>query len=187
MAREGAVAGTGHEAESNGTLEVDIDLDWLPEPGRTQAPSDRAAAYDAIERCAYHLPPYGCNLVDGDANGPGLIELCRLTPAKPASVPPDTRPDAPMQLLDARPRGTPTGAEPSTEVRKCSANLMAWCERCATGIHIRCANDHAIGHRGDDCIGAYRAKGIAARSLLCLGCWMTHQPYVDESDGDERG
>ena len=62
---------------------------------------------------------------------------------------------------------------------------MIWCERFATGIHIRCANDHAIGHGGDDCIGAYHAKDIAARSLLCLGCWATHQPYADESDEDE--
>ena len=34
-AREGTVAGTGHIAEANVTSEVDIDLDWLPEPGRT--------------------------------------------------------------------------------------------------------------------------------------------------------
>ena len=184
-AREGTVAGTGHEAEASGTLEADIDLGWLPEPGRTQALSGRAAAYDDTGRCAYHSPPYGCTLVDGDADGPGLTELCGLTPAKPASVPPETRPDAPTQLLDARPRSTPTGADASTEVRKRSANLMTWCERCATGIHIRCANDHAIGHGGDDCIGAYRAKDIAARSLLCLDCWTTHRPYVDESDEDE--
>ena len=46
-AREGTVVGTGHVAEANGTLEVDFDLDWLPEPGRTQALSgSRAAAYD---------------------------------------------------------------------------------------------------------------------------------------------
>ena len=187
MAREGTVAGTGHEAEANGTLEADINLGWLPELGRTQALSDRAAAYDDTGRCAYHLSPYGCTLVDGDADEPGLAELCDLTPAKPASVPPETRPDAPTQLLGARPRSTPTGAVPSTEVRKRSANLMTWCEWCTTGIHIRCANGHAIGHGGDDCIGAYRyrAKDIAARSLLCLDCWTTHRPYVDESDEGE--
>ena len=101
-------------------------------------------------------------------------------------MPPETRPDAPTQLLDARPRGTPTGAEPPTEVCKRSANLVTWCGRCATGIiHVRCANDHAIGHGVDGCIGAYRAKDIAARSLLCLGCWTIHRPYVDESDEDE--
>ena len=133
------------------------------------------------------MPPFGCTLVDGDADGPGLIGLCGLKLAKPASVPPKTRPDAPTQLLDARPRDTPTGAEPPTEVRKRSANLVPWCERCATGIHIRCANDHTVGHGGDGCIGAYRAKDIAARYLLCLGCWTTHQPNVDESDEDELG
>ena len=73
----------------------------------------------------------------------------------------------------------------ANEVRRRSANLMTWCERCATGIHIRCANDHAIGHGGDDCIGAYRAKDIAAKSLVCLDCWTTHRPYVDESDEGE--
>ena len=62
---------------------------------------------------------------------------------------------------------------------------MALCERCATGIHIRCANDHAIGYGGDDYTGAYRAKDIAASSLLCFDFWTTHRPYVDESDEDE--
>ena len=33
VAREGAVAGTGHETGANGTLEADIDLGWLPERG----------------------------------------------------------------------------------------------------------------------------------------------------------
>ena len=57
------------------------------------------------------------------------------------------------------------------EVRKRPANLMAWCERCATGMHFRCADDHATGHSGDDHIGNnYCAKDIAAKSLLCHGC-----------------
>ena len=173
---EGTAASIGHAAEANGASEVDIALGWLPESGCTQASlSGRATAYGDIGRCAYHLSPFGCNLVDGDADGPGLIGLCELKPARPTSVPPETRPGAPTQLLDARSRGTPTGAEPSTEVRKRSANLITWCERCATGIHIRCANDHVIGHGGDGCIGAHRAKDIAARSLLCLGCWTTHR------------
>ena len=104
---------------------ADIDLGWLPEPGRTQALSGRAAAYDDTGRCcAYHLPPCGCALVDGDADGPGLTELCGLTPAKPATVPPETRPGAVTQLLGARLRSTPTGADAATEVRKRSANLM---------------------------------------------------------------
>ena len=63
--------------------------------------------------------------------------------------------------------------------------MMAWCERCAIGIHLRCADDHAIGHSGDDHIGNYCAKGIAAKSFLCHDCWPTHKPYVDESDEDE--
>ena len=133
----------------------------------------------------HHTPPYGCTLVDGGADGPGLIEICGLALAEPASVPPETRPDAVTQILGARRMRAAAGADAAVEVRKRPANLMTWCERCATGIHFRCANDHAIGHGGDDCIGAYRAKDIAARSLLCLDCWATHRPYVDESDGDE--
>ena len=43
--REDTVSGIRHEAEASGTLEAGIDLDWLPEPGRTQALSGRAAAY----------------------------------------------------------------------------------------------------------------------------------------------
>ena len=58
---------------------------------------------------------------------------------------------------------------------------MTWCERCATGIHFRCANHHAIRHGGDDCIGSYCAKDIAAKSLLCLGCGATRRPYVNEA------
>ena len=121
---EGTVTGTGHEAKASGTLEADIDLCWLSEPGRTQALSGRAAAYDDTGRCAYHSSPHGCTLVDGDADGPGLTELCGLTPAKPATVPPETRPGAVTQLLGARLRSTPTGADAATEVRKRSANLM---------------------------------------------------------------
>ena len=62
---------------------------------------------------------------------------------------------------------------------------MTWCERCAIGIHFRCADDHAIGHSGDDHIGNYCAKDIAAKSFLCHDCWSTHKPYVDESDEEE--
>ena len=62
---------------------------------------------------------------------------------------------------------------------------MTWCKRCAIGIHFRCADDHAIGHAGDDYIGNYCAKDIAAKSFLCHGCWTTHKPYVGESDEDE--
>ena len=62
---------------------------------------------------------------------------------------------------------------------------MTWCERCAVGIHFHCANDHALEHAGEDCIGYYRAKDIAAKSGLCHDCWSTYKPYVDESDEDE--
>ena len=31
----------------------------------------------------------------------------------------------------------------------------------------------------------YRAKDIAAKSVLCHDCWSTYKPYVDESDEDE--
>ena len=173
--RGGIMTGTGHEADASDTLEAGIDLGWLPEPGRTQELSGRAVAYGDIGRCAYHTPLYGRILVNDDADGPGLIEICGLAPAEPASVPPETRPGAVTQVLGARWMSAATGADAAAEVRNHSANLMTWCERCATGIHFRCANDHAIGHGSDDCIGAYRAKDIAARSLLCLGCWATHR------------
>ena len=62
---------------------------------------------------------------------------------------------------------------------------MTWCERCAIGIHFRCADDHAIGHSGDSHIGNYCAKHIVAKSFLCHDFWTTHKPYVDESDEDE--
>ena len=112
------MTGTGHEADASDTLGAGIDLDWLPEPGRTQALSGREAAYDDIGRCAYHTPPYGCTLVNGDAGGPGLIEIYGLAPAEPASVPPETRPDALTQILGARRMSAATGADAATEVRK---------------------------------------------------------------------
>ena len=62
---------------------------------------------------------------------------------------------------------------------------MAWCERCAIEIHFHYADDHAIGHSGDDHIGNYGAKDISAKSFLCHECWSTHKPYVDESDEKE--
>ena len=62
---------------------------------------------------------------------------------------------------------------------------MAWCGRCAVGIHFYCANDHALEHAEEDCIGNYRAKDIAAKSGLCHDCWSTYKPYVDGSDEDE--
>ena len=133
----------GQVAVTHGAADVDIDLGWLPEPGRTQAMSGRAAAYDDTGRCAYHLSPFGCALVDGNADGPGLIELNGLKPARPTSWSPEMRPGSPTRPPGARPSDTPNGAGPSAEVRKRSANLVTWCERCAIGIRIRCADDHA--------------------------------------------
>ena len=45
--------GTGPATAAHGAADFGIDLDWLPEPGRTQAMSGRAAAYDDTGRCAY--------------------------------------------------------------------------------------------------------------------------------------
>ena len=40
---DGTVAGTEQAAVVHGAADLGIDLDWLPEPGRTQAMSGRAA------------------------------------------------------------------------------------------------------------------------------------------------
>ena len=154
-----------------------IDLEWLPGPGRTRAMSGRAAAYDDTGRCAYHLAPFGCTLVDGDADGPGLVELHGHTSEGQSGETPDVRAGSPTQPTGPRPSDAPNAAEPSAEVRKRSANLMTWCERRSIGIHSRCADDHAIGHSEDDHIGNYRAKDIAAKSFLCHDCWSTYKPH----------
>ena len=182
---DGTVAGTGSAAVAHGAADFGIDLDWLPEPGRTQAMSGRTAAYDDTGRCACHLAPFGGTLVDGDADGPGLIELYGHKSAGQLDGSPDARAGSPTHPTGAWPIDAPNAAEPSAEVRKRSANLMAMCERCAIGIHFRCADDHVIGHSGDDRIGNYSAKDIAAKSFLCHDCWSTHKPYVDESDEEE--
>ena len=51
---DGTAAGTGQAAVAHGAADFGIDLDWLPEPGRTQAMSGRAAAYDET---GLRLPP----------------------------------------------------------------------------------------------------------------------------------
>ena len=104
--RGGMMTGTGHVAVASDTLGAGINLDWLSEPERTQALSDRAGAYGDIGRCAYHTPPYGCTLVDGDADGP----------AEPARVPPGTRPNAVTQILGTRRMSAATGVDAATEV-----------------------------------------------------------------------
>ena len=78
----GGTTGARRRADASGAQEPGIDLDWLPEPGRTQALNGRAAAYGDIGRCPYHTPPYGCTLIEGDSDGPGLIEMCGLMPAE---------------------------------------------------------------------------------------------------------
>ena len=71
-------ADAGAATAAHGTADLAIDLEWLPEPGRTQAVHGRAAAYDDTGRCAYHLSPHGCTLLDGECgDGTGLIALCR--------------------------------------------------------------------------------------------------------------
>ena len=60
-----ATTGTGPATAAHSTADFGIDLDWLPEQGRTKAMSGRAAAYDDTGRCPYHLAPLGCALVDG--------------------------------------------------------------------------------------------------------------------------
>ena len=147
--------------------------------------SGRAAAYDDTGRCAYHLVPFGCTHVDGDADGPGLIELHRHKPEGQSGVTPDVRAGSPTQPTGPRSSDAPSAVEPSAEVRKRSANLMTWCERFAIGIHFYCANDHALGHSGDDHVGNCGAKDIAAKSVLCHDLWSTYKPYVDESDEEE--
>ena len=160
-------------AAAHGAADFGIDLDWLPEPGRTQAMSGRAEAYDDIGRCAYHLAPLGCTLVDGDANVPGLVVLYGHKPEGQSDGTPEVPVGSPTQPTGPRSSGAPNAAEPSTGVRKRSANLMTWCERCAIGIHFYGSNDHALRHSGDGRIGNYDAKDIAAKSVLCHDCWST--------------
>ena len=71
----------------------------------------------------------------------------------------------------------------STRERRPLVDLVR-CERCAVGIHFRCAQDHALAH-GDKCHGYYRPKDVATKSGLCYDCWSTYKPYMDESDEDE--
>ena len=104
---DGTVAGTGPAAVAHDAADLGIDLDWLPEPGRTQAMSGRAAAYDDTGRCAYHLAPFGCTLVDGDADGPGLIELYGHKPPGQPGGSPDARAGSPTQPTGARPSDAP--------------------------------------------------------------------------------
>ena len=85
--------------------------------------------------------------------------------------------DAQVNVAPARPGVT-------AEVLKRSADQMTWCERCAVGIHFRCAQDHALAH-GDKCHGYYRQKDVTTETGLCYECWSTYKPYMDESDEDE--
>ena len=111
----------------------------------------RAAAYDDTGRCAYHLPPLGCTLVDGEnGDGSGLIDRYGHKPERPSSGTPGVRTGSSTELTDPQPSAA-LAAAASAEVRKRSAGLMAWCERCAVGIHVHCANDHALEHAEEDC------------------------------------
>ena len=122
--------------------------------------SGRAAAYDDTGRCAYHLAPFGCTLVDGDADGPGLIELHGHKPEDQSGGTPDVRAGLLTQPTGPRPSDAPSAAEPSAEVHKRSANPITWCERRTIGIHFYCANNHAFGHSGDHHIGNYGRRTL---------------------------
>ena len=177
---------TGPATAAHGAADFGIDLDWLPEPGRTQAMHGRAAAYDDTGRCAYYLTPLGCTLVHGEkVDGNWLIDLYGHKPEGSSNGTPVVRAGSPTEPTGPRPSAASAASGPSTEVRKRSANLTTWCERCAVGIRFYCANDHALEHSGGDFIGNYGAKDIAAKSVLCHGCWSTYKPYVDESDEEE--
>ena len=127
----------------------------------------RAAAYDDAGRCAYHLSPLGCTLLDGESgDGTGLIEQHGRKPELPPNEAPGARENPPTGPTDSQTSTTPTTLESTAEVRKRSAGLMTWCERCAVGIHFYCAQDHALAH-GDDCHGYYRRKDVATKSGLC--------------------
>ena len=80
------------------------------------------------------------------------------------------------------PRMPTWAAVSKTHVFRIRNLLLKW-RRKATATDTRQPTD--IGHSGDDHIGNYRAKDIAAKSFLCHGFWTTHKPYVDESDEDE--
>jgi hypothetical protein len=67
QAAGGAATNAGAVTAARSTSDLGIDLDWLPEPGRTQAMHGRAAAYDDAGRCAYHQSPHGCTLLDGES------------------------------------------------------------------------------------------------------------------------
>ena len=167
----------------HGAADFGIDLGWLPELGRTQAIHGRAAAYDDTGRCAYHLSPPGCTLLDGEnGDGTGLIERYGRKSKLASNGAPVVRKGSPTEPTDPQPSAALAASEPSAEVRKRSADLMTWCQRFAVGIHFYSAHDHASEHAGEDCNGYYRAKDIAAKSGLCHDCWSTYRPYVDESD-----
>ena len=178
-------ADAGAATAAHGTADLAIDLEWLPEPGRTQAVHGRAAAYDDTGRCAYHLSPHGCTLLDGECgDGTGLLALFGSSTEPPSDWPTAGRDNSLADRTDAQTNGAPVRPGTTAEVLKRSADQMTWCERCAVGIHFRCAQDHALAH-GDDCHGYYRPKDVTTETGLCYECWSTYKPYMDESDEDE--
>ena len=123
-------ARSGHEPPQ----EPGIDLDWLPEPERSQALNGRAAAYDDTGRCSYHTPPYRCTLIDGGADRPGLLEVCGLTPAELTDTLPGEQMGTTARSSGApRPHADASHTDAATEVRNRPANLITWCERCTCG------------------------------------------------------
>ena len=171
---EGAAADTGPAIVAHGAADFGIDLGWLPEPVRTQAMHGRAAAYDDTGRCAYHLSPHGCTLLDGECgDGTGLLGRYGRRAVRPPNRPSDGRGHPLTGHTDAQDATAPTAPVATAEVLKCSAEQMTWCERCAVGIHFYCAQDHALAH-GDDCHGYYGRKDMATKPGLCYECWSTH-------------
>ena len=178
-------ADAGAATAAHGTADHTIDLEWLPEPGRTQAVHGRAAAYDDTGRCAYHLSPHGCTLLDGECgDGTGLLALFGSSAEPPSDRPTAGRDNSLAGQTDAQTNVAPARPGVTAEVLKRSADQMTWCERCAVGIHFRCAQDHALAH-GDKCHGYYRPKDVTTETGLCYECWSTYKPYMDESDEDE--
>ena len=118
-------ADAGPATAAHGAADFGIDLDWLPEPGRTQAMHGRAPAYDDTGRCAYHLSPLGCTLLDGEnGGGSGLIERYGCDPELPSNEAPAGRQDSPTETTDPQPSAAPATSVTSAEVRKRSADLM---------------------------------------------------------------
>ena len=137
-------ADAGAATAAHGTADLAIDLEWLPEPGRTQAIHGRAAAYDDTGRCAYHLSPHGCTLLDGECgDGTGLIALVGSSTEPPSDRLTAGRDNPLADRTDAQTNGAPARPGTTAEVLKRSADQVTWCERC--GYPALCRHLVAVG------------------------------------------